>query len=301
MTVLLSLLLVLLAALLLAQKRRHKRELQTLSDYLLLVQDRREVPPISDQAEGESQVLRSEIYKVASLLQRQFEEEARRNHHMAEMLANISHQLKTPLTSVTLLCDLLQESDLSPEDRAACLTKMSGQLERMTWLIKLILTTAQIDANMITFKPQEMAWQELLNGVLKELEPLAQARQVTLVTKMPEDARLLVDPNWTKEAISNVVKNALEHSPAGSQVELTVTATALYSDLVIKDQGTGIAPDDLPHIFDRFYKGQTAKPETVGIGLALAKQIITRQQGHITASSQLGQGSQFHIRFYKKT
>lgn len=301
MTVLLSLLLVLLAALLLTQKRRHKRELQTLSDYLLLVQDRREVPPISDQAEGESQVLRSEIYKVASLLQRQFEEEARRNHHMADMLANISHQLKTPLTSLTLLCDLLQEPDLSPEDRAVCLTKMTGQLERMTWLIKLILTTAQIDADMITFKPQEMAWQELLNGVLKELEPLAQARQVTLVTKIPEDARLLVDPNWTKEAIGNVVKNALEHSPAGSQVELTVTATALYSDLVIKDQGSGIAPLDLPHIFDRFYKGQTAKPETVGIGLALAKQIITRQQGHITASSQLGQGSQFHIRFYKKT
>lgn len=301
MTVLLSLLLVLLAALLLTQKRRHKRELQTLSDYLLLVQDRREVPPISDQAEGESQVLRSEIYKVASLLQRQFEEEARRNHHMADMLANISHQLKTPLTSLTLLCDLLQEPDLSPEDRTVCLTKMSGQLERMTWLIKLILTTAQIDADMITFKHQEMAWQELLNGVLKELEPLAQARQVALVTKMPEDARLLVDPNWTKEAISNVVKNALEHSPADSQVVLTVTTTALYSDLIIKDQGTGIAPDDLPHIFDRFYKGQTAKPETVGIGLALAKQIITRQQGHITASSQLGQGSQFHIRFYKKT
>lgn len=301
MTVLLSLLLVLLAALLLTQKRRHKRELQTLSDYLLLVQDRREVPPISDQAEGESQVLRSEIYKVASLLQRQFEEEARRNHHMADMLANISHQLKTPLTSLTLLCDLLQEPDLSPEDRTVCLTKMSGQLERMTWLIKLILTTAQIDADMITFKHQEMAWQELLNGVLKELEPLAQARQVALVTKMPEDARLLVDPNWTKEAIGNVVKNALEHSPADSQVVLTVTTTALYSDLIIKDQGTGIAPDDLPHIFDRFYKGQTAKPETVGIGLALAKQIITRQQGHITASSQLGQGSQFHIRFYKKT
>lgn len=300
MTLFLSLLVVLLAALLLTQRRQHKRELQALSDYLLLVQDRREVPPVSDQAEGESQVLRSEIYKVASLLQRQFEEEARRNHHMADMLANISHQLKTPLTSLTLLCDLLQESDLSPEDRAACLTKMTGQLERMTWLIKLILTTAQIDADMITFKPQEVTWLELLNGVLKELEPLAQARQVALVTKMPEDARLLVDPNWTKEAIGNVVKNALEHSPAGSQVELTVTATALYSDLVIKDQGSGIAPLDLPHIFDRFYKGQTAKPETVGIGLALAKQIITRQQGHITASSQLGQGSQFHIRFYKK-
>lgn len=301
MTVLLSLLLVLLAALLLAQKRRHKRELQTLSDYLLLVQDRREVPPISDQSEGESQVLRSEIYKVASLLQRQFEEEARRNHHMADMLANISHQLKTPLTSLTLLCDLLQEPDLSPEDRTVCLTKMTGQLERMTWLIKLILTTAQIDADMITFKPQEMAWQELLNGVLKELEPLAQARQVALVTKMPEDARLLVDPNWTKEAIGNVVKNALEHSPADSQIDLTVTTTALYSDLIIKDQGTGIAPEDLPYIFDRFYKGQTAKPETVGIGLALAKQIITRQQGQIRAQSRPGQGSQFHIRFYKKT
>lgn len=301
MTVLLSLLLVLLAALLLAQKKRHKRELQTLSDYLLLVQDRREVPPISDQAEGESQVLRSEIYKVASLLQRQFEEEARRNHHMAEMLANISHQLKTPLTSLTLLCDLLQEPDLSPEDRTVCLTKMTGQLERMTWLIKLILTTAQIDAQVINFKPQKVNWQDLLVGVFKELEPLALKRQVRLISHVDQKAHLVCDPNWTQEAISNVVKNALEHSPADSQVDLTVTTTALYSDLIIKDQGTGIAPEDLPHIFDRFYKGQTAKPETVGIGLALAKQIITRQQGHITASSQLGQGSQFHIRFYKKT
>lgn len=301
MTVLLSLLLVLLAALLLTQRRQHKRELQALSNYLLLVQDRREVPPISDQAEGESQVLRSEIYKVASLLLRQFEEEARRNHHMAEMLANISHQLKTPLTSLTLLCDLLQESDLSPEDRTVCLTKMSGQLERMTWLIKLILTTAQIDAQVINFKPQKVNWQDLLVGVFKELEPLALKRQVRLISHVDQKAHLICDPNWTKEAISNVVKNALEHSPADSQVDLTVTTTALYSDLIIKDQGTGIAPEDLPHIFDRFYKGQTAKPETVGIGLALAKQIITRQQGHITASSQLGQGSQFHIRFYKKT
>lgn len=301
MTGFLFLLLLCLVVLLLFQKRKHHQELKALSDYLLLVQDRREVPPIGNQAEGPSQVLRSEIYKVATLLHQQFEEEARRNSHMADMLANISHQLKTPLTSLTLLCDLLQEADLSPEDWEACLTKMSDQLDRMTWLIKLILTTAQIDAQVISFKPKDVSWQDLLAGVVKELEPLAHARQVALVTTIPETARLTCDPNWTREAIGNVVKNALEHSPTGSKVELTVTATALYTDLSISDRGVGIAPDDLPHIFDRFYKGQTAKPETVGIGLALSKQIITRQQGQIKVQSQLGQGSQFHIRFYKIT
>lgn len=288
----------LLAALLL-QRRRTQGQLDQLLTYLMAIQDRTTPPEIALQAEGSMKILQSELYKLSTALQEQYAREAEKNQYLADMLSNISHQIKTPLTAITLLTDLLKNDALPPRERRQCLARVVDQTDRITWLVQTLLTMAQLDAGTLTLKPQPTEAEDLMDRVYEPLAILADLRGVALCREIPPGLTLSCDPHWTREALSNIVKNCLEHTGEGGSVTVTLSQSNLSTEILIRDTGEGISKTDLPHIFDRFYRGEQARPDSVGIGLALAKQIITHQNGTIQAQSQPGQGTLFTIKLYR--
>ena len=273
--------------------RRRERKLKELTLYLLKLQDGAELPPFESFEEGQLGVLQSEIYKMVSLLDEETKKSKRQNHYLADMLSDISHQIKTPLAGITLMTDLLKDPELPEEKR-------DRQTEKITWLVRNLLTLAQLEADMLKLKKETVSAAELVETAVGPLNILAELKGVELEMKIPEGIELSCDRAWTAEALSNVIKNCIEHvsTDAGKHVWITVAENNFAVTLTVRDDGPGIPPEELPHIFERFYKGKNSSKNSVGIGLAMARQIFLQQNGTIEAASEPGKGTSFRIRFY---
>lgn len=299
---LLGLLLVSLAviAVLFFQYRKREKDTAELISYLMKVQDRLELPELAAFKEGQFGILQSEIYKLVALLKEQYSNEKKQKKYMADMLSDISHQIKTPMTAITIMNDLLKTPELSEQQRMAYVEKIDSQTERIRWLVKNLLTMSRLEADMLELKSEEMGIEELLVDVLNPLYVLADAKQVELSVEIPEGIRLFCDRKWTAEALSNIVKNCIEHTGAGGEVSVAVVQTNFSTDITVRDTGEGIAKEHLPYIFDRFYRAPGASSDSVGIGLSMSKQLILRQNGRIDVKSELGAGTEFSVRLYRK-
>lgn len=284
---------------LVVQHRRNEAYLDGIIAYLMKVQDRNVLPEMKEQVEGKRGILQSELYKLASALQEQYAREAEKSRYLAEMLSNVSHQIKTPLTAITIMTDLLKSDTLSEADRRQCISRIVGQTDRITWLVKTLLTLARLDADVLSFKQEQVAIAELIDSIYDTLAVLADLKGVALEQEIPEGMQVICDRQWTREAFLNIVKNCLEHTGEGGRVGVMVSQSNLATDILIWDTGTGICPEDLPHVFERFYQGKQADSGSVGIGLALSEQIIRRQNGTIAVESREGQGTRFSIRLYR--
>ena len=280
--------------------RRRERKLKELTLYLLKLQDGAELPPFESFEEGQLGVLQSEIYKMVNLLDEETKKSKRQNHYLADMLSDISHQIKTPLAGITLMTDLLKDPDLPEEKREEFVEKINRQTEKITWLVRNLLTLAQLEADMLKLKKENVSARELVETAIGPLNILAELRGVELQTSIPEGTALTCDKAWTAEALSNVIKNCIEHvSPeAGKHVWISVTENNFAVTFTIQDDGPGITAEELPHIFERFYKGKNSSKNSVGIGLSMARQLFLQQNGTIEAASEPGKGTTFRIRFY---
>lgn len=276
------------------------RELRWLSRYLNQVYSGGKPLDIRDNREGELSILKNDLYKITCVLERQAEQLYADKDYLAQALANISHQLKTPLTALFVMNDLLRDEGLPPAKRREFLDSSGEQLERIQWLVSSLLTLSRIDAAVITFKKEPID----LNALLaKAAEPLAvpmELAEVTLVIDCPAALIWQGDANWTAEALTNVLKNALEHSPAGGMITVQAAENPLHTEITITDSGPGIDEAELPFLFQRFYKGRQAQAGSVGIGLALAKTILQSQNGDIIARNAPEGGAQFVIKLYKQ-
>ena len=219
--------------------------------------------------EGQIGLLKTELIKMTNILKEKVELLNKEKIFLNEAISDISHQLKTPMTSLIILNDLMYE-DLPKETKIEFLDKIKSQLNRMEWLVK-------ISPSLI---PMEI-------------------KNIELKIKGNENAVYKGDMNWSSEAIVNIIKNCVEHTPQGGKIEISYEENPLYSEIVIKDNGEGIDDKDLPNIFKRFYKGKSSKEDSVGIGLAMAKSIIESQNGDIYVKSEKNKGSEFHIIFHK--
>lgn len=255
------------------------------------------VPEILDQCEGEVSILKANIYKTTTTLKYQKELLSDDKVKLADAIADISHQLKTPLTSMMVMNDLLK-SEENPEKRAEFLETQSHQLDRMEWLIKTLLKLSKIDAGTITMKKENVPVKELISEALKPFEIQMELKGMECTMTCTNDV-FSCDKNWTLEAVQNIIKNCIEHMNSGGKLEISASDNNLYKEITIKDNGTGIAAEDLPHIFERFYKGKNAGKDSVGIGLALAKSIMESQRGDITVESMEGVGTAFTLKLYK--
>lgn len=277
---------------------RH-REIKRLSLYLQRIYEGEESFELQDYREGELSMLKSDLHKLTRLLFHQRELLEKDKVFLADSLSNISHQMKTPLTSMLTLSELLLKQELPQKQRKLFLTQLHRQLERMEWLVRTLLKLSKIDADAVCFEKTPCCLKRLLKESVEPLLIAMELKQVELQIDCDERLQLCIDENWTKEAIVNIVKNCLEHSEEGGRIVLSCEENPLYVGLRIKDEGSGIAKEDLPHIFERFYRGKNALGSSVGIGLSLSKTILQRQDAVIEAESEPGKGTCFLIRFYK--
>ena len=277
-------------------KRRYKN-LNDLNDYLSLVCKGIYDMNIDDNTEGELSILKNNLYKVITLLQSQNEYLKNDKLYLADSIADISHQLKTPLTSMMVMCELL-ENEENPDKRQEFVAVINNQLSKMKWLITNILKISKLDADATEFKRDEVSISKVLDDSLKPFALTAELKNIA-IQNSANDFVFNGDESWTVEAISNIVKNCLEHTNDGGKITIASDSTNLYNKLTISDNGCGIAEEDLPHIFERFYHGKNSSKDCVGIGLALAKTVFEKENASVTVESEQGRGSVFEIRFYK--
>lgn len=272
-------------------------DIEELNTYLEKVLSDDDPPEILDIEEGELSILKSNIYKVTTKLKYQKELLKQDKVTLATAMADISHQLKTPLTSMMVMNDLLK-SEEDGEKREEFLKTQSDQLDRMNWLIQTLLKLSKLDAGSVLLTKEDIAADELINEIMKPFEIQMDIKNISFVSEI-SDALVMCDKNWTVEAIQNIVKNCIEHMDEGGSLKVSLIDTNIFSQILINDTGCGIAAEDIPHVFERFYRGKNAGKDSVGIGLALAKTIIENQHGEISVKSEAGVGSTFDIKLYK--
>lgn len=245
--------------------------------------------PLWEERESLFSPLADEIGKTVGELARTRQAAVAARDRFARNLANIAHQLKTPLTALSLAAQAA-----GGETRR----RMEPQLARLTRLEESLLLLARLDSGTLQLCPAQADLFTLLAMAADNLEPLAAQRKVTLEVPEGPPVAVQADPDWTMEALLNLMKNCVEHSPPGSAVRCTYTQTPLYAEVCIRDRGPGFAPADLPRLFERFYRGAGAGPGSTGIGLAIARELLERQNALLTAGNAPDGGGRFTVRFY---
>lgn len=247
-------------------------------------------------SEGELSILQSEIYKMTVRLREQQKRLEDDKKYLADSIADISHQIRTPLTTMNLLVSILEDAQGDYKEQQ--IQALEKQLSRIDWLITTLLKISKLDAGTVIFKREEVSLDMLIQKAMIPLLVPIELREQKL--KIKTEGTFVGDIAWTCEALGNIVKNCMEHTPYGGNIEIMAMENPIYTEIVIKDNGSGIAKEDLPHIFERFYKGKNATNTSFGIGLALARMIITSQNGTVRVKNQKEKGVQFTIHFYKE-
>ena len=254
---------------------------------------------IDEQYEGELSILSDEISKMVIKLNEQTELLQKDKVRLTNAIADIFHQMRTPLTSINLSLTVLNDEHLSDDKALYYRRNIKKQLEKLQWLIETLLKMSKIDAKTAIFHRQEIFVKDILT---KAMEPLAipmELKEQKLILSCTNE-KIYVDDQWTMEAFGNLIKNAMEHTPDGGTIQLIASENPLFTEIIIQDNGEGIPEEDIPYMFERFYKGRNAKPESVGIGLAFARMIITAQDGTISVRNNPNGGACFSVRFYKQ-
>lgn len=279
-------------------KRRQRKRLDRLVSYLAAVNSGSYDLDLDSNSENADSRLQNEIYKTTVTLREAAQQSSESRQQLKTALSDISHQLKTPLTSIVITTEnLLDNPDLPPELRQEFLRDIYQASNHISFLVQSLLTLSKLDADSIVLKRKPEQLKEIFSEVTQNIAVLAELRGVS-VTAADNAVTLGCDKKWLCEALTNIVKNCVEHTENGGKVKISAEANPLYTAITVSDNGQGIAPEDLPHIFERFYRGKNAADDSVGIGLALAKAIIEKAGGTIRAASEAGKGSEFSIKFF---
>lgn len=241
--------------------------------------------------------LKDDIYKMTIKLKNMADNSNKEKKYLATTLSDISHQLKTPLTSLFVFNEILKQDNLDLKTRKEILEKSEKQLERIKWLITSLLKMSQLDSGSITLQKDKVNLQKLINESCEPFLISLDLKNVKLQINIDKKAFIICDKNWTIEAISNIVKNALEHVKENGTITIQSITNPIYLKLEIIDDGEGIKAEEINHIFERFYHGNKNK-DSIGIGLNMSKMIIEKQKGHIEVESKLNKGTKFSIYFY---
>lgn len=248
--------------------------------------------------EGDISNLKNDLYKMTIKLKEQSELSTKDKMYLQDMLSNISHQLKTPLTGMYVINELLYEKNMSLEKERELLSKNKRELERIEWLIVSLLKVSRIDSGTLKFSHDKIRVIDIIDKAIEPLKISLELKSIKLNKDVDNDIYIYGDLEWCSEAILNIIKNAIEHTNKNGVIDIEVLDNPIYTLVSIKDNGCGISSEDLPHIFERFYKGKHNK-DSIGIGLNLSKTIINNMNGEILVNSTLGKETVFDIKFYK--
>lgn len=280
--------------------RGRERRLAELTEYMGRVSRHDYSLALSENSEDELSHLQNELYKITVMLKEAAERDRQQREALQQSVSDISHQLKTPLTSVQILLDnLLEDGEMEASVRFRFLEEISRQTEGVNWLIGALLKLSRLDADVVEFAHERIRIADMMEEICQKLAVLAEVKEVTLLVQGKKNAFIWGDYQWNTEALMNIVKNAIEHSKNGTAVTITISENEVYTEIAVKDCGEGIAPEEVKHIFERFYRAGNAAKDSVGIGLAMAKTIIEKQSGYIMVDSKEGEGTIFTVKYLK--
>ena len=254
---------------------------------------------IEDNTEDELSILKNEIYKTTVMLKEMAESSKDDKLRLKDYLSDISHQLKTPLTSINIMLDnILDNPNMDEDTKEKFIQSIKREVTNISNLATEILKLSKFDANVVRFENKEVLVKDIIKKAISNVEMMAEIKNVEIKVVFHDNVKLVCDLNWQVEAIINILKNCIEHSSENSFINIEVIDNKIYKEIIIKDSGEGIDKKDLLHIFERFYKGKNSSKDSVGIGLALAKKIIEMNNGSISVNSVKGKGTIFTIRYY---
>lgn len=256
---------------------------------------------LNEYSEGELSILQDEVQKLIIRLKEQAEMLKKEKVYLADSLADISHQIRTPLTSINILLSLLSKKELPYKKRQELVNETEMLLSRIEWLISALLKISRLDAGTVTLQRKTVLVSELIKLSIASIAIPLELREQQIEVNINGDETYKGDLSWSVEAIGNIIKNCMENTQKGGKITIQAEENPIYTEIVISDNGPGIDREDLPHLFKRFYKGKNAGSHSVGIGLALARTIIANQNGTVKAENKMDGGAKFTVRFYKQT
>ena len=279
---------------------KRDKSLRSINKYLDKVNNGNYELKIEDNGEDEISRLRNELYKTTILLRESAENSEKEKTNLSNSLADISHQLKTPLTSIRIMLDNIEENpNMDEKTRNEFIEEISRQIDWISSLVISLLKLAKFDAGAIIMQDTQINVKKLIDNVINNLAIMIDIKNIKIEEKIDEDVILRADYNWQLEALTNIIKNCIEHSKEDSKIKIEVENNSIFVKIKITDEGEGIAKEDLSHIFERFYKSKQVSENSIGIGLSLAKTIIEKENGYIKVDSELGKGTTFEIKYLK--
>lgn len=276
---------------------KKERDIKEIENYIEEINNGNYKLNIDNNTEDELSILKNDVYKIMINLKETRDISINDKNKIKEMVEDISHQIKTPLTSIMINIDNLEEyENLSNFEKNKIIMDTRKEVERINSLVKSLLTLARLDTNSIEFNNKETFLNKIIDESIDKVKLLAELKNIEIKKEVDKNIKLIADFNWQVEAISNILKNAVEHSK--EKVEIKVENNKIYTEIKIINDGDIINKKDLKHIFERFYKGENSKPDSIGIGLALSKKIIDSSNGKISVESK-DNSTTFKIKYFK--
>lgn len=278
---------------------KRKNDIKDIIKYIEQINRRNYELEIDTISEDELSILKNEIYKTAVMLKEAALNSNKDKLNLKKSLEDISHQLKTPLTSILVLLDnLIDEPDMDSSIRNDFIIDIKRNVININFLVQALLKLSKFDANTVHFIKKENDLEMIVKEAIKNVSTLCDLRNINIKLNTLENAKVVCDAKWQIEAITNIIKNAIEHSKDNSSIIINIDNNRVYSKIEVIDFGDGISKRDIKHIFERFYKGENATSNSIGIGLALAKTIIEEDKGTIAVESNES-NTKFTIKYFK--
>ena len=268
--------------------------------YINEIKNRKYDLDINENSEDELSNLKNELYKITVMLREESEISKKDKENIKMSVEDISHQLKTPLTSITIMLDNLKDNpNMDENTKQKFIFEISKQVDWINWLVISMLKLSKLDANVVQFYEEKINLKRFIDEIIKNLEIPIEIKNQQIVIEGNENASFIGDYKWQQEAVTNIIKNCIEHNKDNGNIFIKYEENTLFTKIIVRDEGEGISREDLKHIFERFYKGKNSSENSVGIGLALAKNIIEKNNGMISCKSELDKGTEFVIKYMK--
>ena len=280
-------------------ERKQDKEIDKITKYLEAINDKNYTLKIDENSEEELSILKNELYKVTVMLRENASNTLKDKINLKRALEDISHQLKTPLTSILIILDnLIDNPETDYQTRVEFLHDLKRETTRIQSLIQSILKLSKFDSNTVQFIKQDIYLKQIIDEAIKNTGSLADLKNIKINVEGNKKIKLNCDLLWQIEAITNILKNCIEHSKENTQIDIKYNNNSVYSYITITDYGEGISKEDLPHIFERFYRGKNSSNESIGIGLSLSKTIIESNNGIVSVESNSDKTT-FIIKYFK--
>lgn len=280
--------------------RKRDKKINQITQYINQIKNRKYDLDINENSEDELSNLKNELYKITVMLKEESEISKKDKDNLKMSVEDISHQLKTPLTSITIMLDNLKDNpNMDENTKQKFIFEISKQIDWINWLVISMLKLSKLDANVVQFYEEKINLKKFIEEIIKNLEIPIEIKNQQIVIEGNEKASFIGDYKWQQEAVTNIIKNCIEHNKENGKIYIKYEENTLFTKITIRDEGEGMTKEDLKHIFERFYKGQNSSENSVGIGLALAKNIIEKNNGMISCKSELDKGTEFVIKYMK--